>query len=53
MKATKTELESGSLQLFFNDEDSKRLILMSQKGLLEGSAINFMLKGSQKQKILC
>jgi len=41
MNATGTELEGEALEVMFNDADSKKVNLDPEKGLVEGSAINF------------
>jgi len=41
MSATGTELEGEALEVIFNDADSKKVNLDPEKGLVEGSAINF------------
>lgn len=38
---TKTELEGDALEVIFNDADNKKVNLDPDKGLVEGSAINF------------
>ena len=38
---TKTELEGEALEVIFNDADNKKVNLDPDKGLVEGSAINF------------
>ncbi len=41
MSTTGTELEGEALEVIFNDADSKKVNLDPEKGLVEGSAINF------------
>ncbi len=41
MDATATELEGEAMEVIFNDSDSKKVNLDPEKGLVEGSAINF------------
>jgi len=41
MSATGTELEGEALEVIFNEADSKKVNLDPEKGLVEGSAINF------------
>ena len=41
LKSTGTELEGEALEVMFNEADSKKVNLDPEKGLIEGSAINF------------
>jgi dipeptidyl-peptidase III len=50
LKESQTILSSDVVEILFNDVDSKKVNLDTEKGLLEGSAINFYEKGiSQKE----
>jgi len=41
LKETKTSLDNNIIEIIFNDVDSKKVNLDADKGLIEGSAINF------------
>lgn len=45
LKETKTNLDASIVEILFNDVDGKRVNLNEEKGLIQGSAVNFYGKG--------
>lgn len=45
LKETKTKLDASIVEILFNDVDGKRVNLNEDKGLIQGSAVNFYGKG--------